>query len=188
MAKPEKVATVEETEDEVVEAPKASKKTKAAKKEEAPKAEPADVASDEVVYDKAWHEARAKEVDEALTDGNKFKALAKILEINTGLPHTKLRAEQVFNSVQQFIILNTYTQGVTRLPLLGRVELVDVPEKAGKIKTQGEEKAWVSPAHTTLKFKANDGVKDIVTSDNYEKDVLKALLVEGQLVEDADEE
>ena len=187
MAKPEKVATVEETEDEVVEAPKASKKTKAEKKE-APKEVAVEAASDEVVYDKAWHEARAKEVDEALTDGNKFKALAKILEITTGVPHTKLRAEQAFNAVQQFIILNTYTQGVTRLPLLGRVELVDVPEKAGKIKTQGEEKAWVSPAHTTLKFKANDGVKDIVTSDNYEKDVLKALLVEGQLVEDADEE
>ena len=197
MAKPEKVNAVEETEVEnEVEAPKAPKKVKAGKEVEAPaEVEDEDVEDDtneaeadegEVVYDRAWHEARAAEVKEALENGNKMKALAKILEVNTGLKHTYGEAELILTAVQQFIILCTYTQGVTRLPYLGKFDLVDVPEKKGKIKTQGEEKEWVSPAHSTLKFKANDGLKDIVSIDgeDYEAKVLNQLLIEDQIGEE----
>lgn len=186
MAKPEKVNDVEETEVEnEVEAPKAPKK-----EAEAPEVEDVeddtDEAADEEVYDRAWHEVRAAEVKEAFENGNKMKALAKILEINTGFKYTKGEAENVLDAVQQFIILCTYTQGVTRLPYLGKFDLVDVPEKKGKIKTQGEEKEWVSPAHSTFKFKANDGLKDIVSVDgeDYEEKVLNQLLIEDQIGEE----
>ena len=191
MARPEKVNDVEETEVEnEVEAPKAPKKVKAEKEAEAPEVEDVendtDEAADEEVYDRAWHEVRAAEVKEAFENGNKMKALAKILEINTGFKYTKGEAENVLDAVQQFIILCTYTQGVTRLPYLGKFDLVDVPEKKGKIKTQGGEKEWVSPAHSTLKFKANDGLKAIVSIDgeDYEAKVLNQLLIEDQIGEE----
>lgn len=207
MAKPEKVNAVEETEVEnkEVEANEAPKKEKPAKKakevaEEAPAVEDtedeadveadddveADEAEDEEVYDREWHEARSQEVKEAFENGNKMKALAKILEINTGLKYTKGEAETILNAVQQYIILCSYTQGVTRLPYLGKIDLVDVPEKKGKIKTQGAEKEWVSPAHSTLKFKANDYLKEMVSFDgeDYEAKVLNQLLVEDQLGEE----
>lgn len=194
MAKPEKVNAVEETEVEnEVEAPKAPKKVKAEKEAEAPEVEDVEDDTDvaeadegEVEYDREWHEARAAEVKEALENGNKMKALAKILEVNTGVKHTYGDAERILVAVQQFIILCTYTQGTTRLPYLGKFDLVDVPEKKGKIKTQGEEKEWVSPAHSTLKFKANDGLKDIVSIDgeDYEEKVLNQLLIEDQIGEE----
>lgn len=193
MARPEKVNDVEETDVEnEVEAPKAPKKVKAEKEAEAPEVEDVEddtdeaEAADEEVYDRAWHEVRAAEVKEAFENGNKMKALAKILEINTGFKYTKGEAENVLDAVQQFIILCTYTQGVTRLPYLGKFDLVDVPEKKGKIKTQGEEKEWVSPAHSTFKFKANDGLKDIVSVDgkDYEEKVLNQLLIEDQIGEE----
>ena len=206
MARPEKVEAVEETEVEnkEVEAKEAPKKEKPAKKakevaEEAPvEAEDTEVEDDEAdddvegdedeeeVYDREWHEARAAEVKEAFENGNKMKALAKILEINTGLKYTKGEAENILDAVQQYIILCSYTQGVTRLPYLGKIDLVDVPEKKGKIKTQGAEKEWVSPAHSTLKFKANDYLKEMVSFDgeDYEAKVLNQLLVEDQLGEE----
>lgn len=206
MARPEKVEAVEETaevENKEVEASEALKKEKPAKKakepaEEAPAVEDTDAEADEddeevedegddeEVYDREWHETRAQEVKEAFENGNKMKALAKILEINTGLKYTKGEAENILDAVQQYIILCSYTQGVTRLPYLGKIDLVDVPEKKGKIKTQGAEKEWVSPAHSTLKFKANDYLKEIVSVDgeNYEAKVLNQLLVEDQLGEE----
>lgn len=205
MARPEKVNAVEETEVEnkEVEANEAPKKEKPAKKakevaEEAPAVEDTedeaakaddDVEGDEdeeEVYDREWHEARAAEVKGAFENGNKMKAFAKILEINTGLKYTKGEAETILNAVQQYIILCSYTQGVTRLPYLGKIDLVDVPEKKGKIKTQGAEKEWVSPAHSTLKFKANDYLKEMVSFDgeDYEAKVLNQLLVEDQLGEE----
>lgn len=205
MARPEKVEAVEETaevknEVEASEAPKKEKPAKKAKEpaEEAPAVEDTDAEADEddeevedegddeEVYDREWHETRAQEVKEAFENGNKMKALAKILEINTGLKYTKGEAENILDAVQQYIILCSYTQGVTRLPYLGKIDLVDVPEKKGKIKTQGAEKEWVSPAHSTLKFKANDYIKEIVSVDgeNYEAKVLNQLLVEDQLGEE----
>lgn len=189
MAKPEKVNAVEETEVEnEVEAPKAPKKVKAEKEAEDVEddTDVAEADEGEVEYDREWHEARAAEVKEALENGNKMKALAKILEVNTGVKHTYGDAERILVAVQQFIILCTYTQGTTRLPYLGKFDLVDVPEKKGKIKTQGEEKEWVSPAHSTLKFKANDGLKDIVSVDgeDYEEKVLNQLLIEDQIGEE----
>lgn len=207
MARPEKVEAVDETaevENKEVEASEAPKKEKPAKKakeaEEAPAVEDTDAEADdeegdeevedegddEEVYDREWHETRAQGIKEAFENGNKMKALALILEINTGLKHTKGEAENILNAVQQYIILCSYTQGVTRLPYLGKIDLVDVPEKKGKIKTQGAEKEWVSPAHSTLKFKANDYLKEIVSVDggDYEAKVLNQLLVEDQLGEE----
>ena len=186
MAKPEKVSAVKETEVEnEVEAPKASKKVKAEKEVEAPKVED----EVEVEYDRDWHLALAAEADEALDGNKRAKALAKILEINTGVKYTQDQAENVFNAVQQYILLNCYTNGSTRLPYLGKIDLVDVPEKTGKIKTQGAEKEWVSPAHTTLKFRANDLTKEIlsVSVDDYTEKVLNRLLVDDQVgVEEAE--
>lgn len=179
MAKPEKVA-VEEVEETVeVEAPKASKKVKA--EVEAPKVE-----DEQEEFDRDWHLALAKEADEAIDENKRFKALSKILEINTGVKYTQDQAENVFNAVQQFIILNCYTNGVTRLPYLGKIEIVEVPEKSGKIKTQGAEKEWITPAHTTLKFKANDLVKELVSvdTDNYTDKVLHRILVDEQVGEE----
>lgn len=193
MAKPEKVSAVEETEVEnEVEAPKASKKVKAEKEVEAPKVEdeaPKVEDEAEVEYDRDWHLALAAEADEALDGNKRAKALAKILEINTGVKYTQDQAENVFNAVQQYILLNCYTNGSTRLPYLGKIDLVDVPEKTGKIKTQGAEKEWVSPAHTTLKFRANDLTKEIlsVSVDDYTEKVLNRLLVDDQVgVEEAE--
>lgn len=179
MAKPEKVSAVKETEVEnEVEAPKASKKVKAEKEVEAPKVE-----DEQDEFDRDWHLALAKEADEAIDENKRFKALSKILKINTGVKYTQDQAENVFNAVQQFIILNCYTNGVTRLPYLGKIEIVEVPEKSGKIKTQGAEKEWITPAHTTLKFKANDLVKELlsVDSDNYTDKVLHRILVDEQV-------
>jgi len=185
LAKPEKVSAVEETEVEnEVEAPKASKKVKAEKEVEAPKVE-----DEQEEFDRDWHLALAKEADEAIDENKRFKALSKILEINTGVKYTQDQAENVFNAVQQYILLNCYTNGSTRLPYLGKIDLVDVPEKTGKIKTQGAEKEWVSPAHTTLKFRANDLTKEILSVgvDDYTEKVLNRLLVDDQVdVEEAE--
>lgn len=44
-------------------------------------------------------------------------------------------------------------KGEVRLGKFGKLTLVDVPERRGVSKLQGEEKEWVVPAHKTVKFK-----------------------------------
>lgn len=131
----------------------------------------------------------SKETDEAYDAGNRFKAFTKILEAHTGYSYSQREVKDMLEAFQDFVILTTYFEGSLRLRRLGNFNLIDVAARSGKIKTQGVEKEWTSPEHTTIKFYANDTLKAIVTTpeESY-KDMLKELFIDNILEPEAEED